>query len=86
MPRESDVIGGALVLAERATNNVTRLVNAMAKINEPDTPLINVNARLQNKLDIEYTKTVIDSLGRIARSLSDLYERTTEQEEERAEQ
>ena len=81
MPKISDTINQALVLADNATQSVARLVNAMEKINEPDTPLINVNARLQNLLDIEATKTIIDSLDRVARSLSDLYERTTEQEE-----
>ena len=81
MPKVSITINQALVLADNATQSVARLVNAMEKINELDTPLINVNARLQNKLDIEATKTIIDDLGRRARSLSDLYERTTEQEE-----
>lgn len=81
MQRVSDTISQALVLADNAVQSVARLVNAMEKINEPDTPLINVNARLQNQLDIEATKTIIDSLDRVARSLSDLYERTAEQEE-----
>lgn len=86
MQRVSDTINQALVLADNAIQSVARLVNAMEKINEPDTPLLNVNVRLQNQLDIESTKTVIDDLGRIARSLSDLHERTTEQEEERKDQ
>lgn len=83
MQRVSDTINQALVLADNAAQSAARLVNAMEKINELDTPLLNVNVRLQNRLDIECTKTVIDGLDRIARSLSDLYERTTSQEEER---
>lgn len=86
MTRESDVIGGALVLAERATNNATSLVSAMAKINELDSLLIDDGAHLQIEEDIENTMTILNELGRIARSLSDLYERTTEQEEERQNQ
>lgn len=86
MTRESDVIGGALVLAERATNNAVRLVSAMAKINELDSPLIDVAVRLQIEEDIEDTMTILNGLGRIARSLGDLYEWITGQEEERAKQ
>lgn len=83
MTRMSDVIGDALVLADNAAQSTARLIYAMEKINEPDTPLINVNIRLQNKLDIEYTKTVIDSLNRIARRLSILQEQTQEKEQDR---
>lgn len=83
MPKVSDTINQALVLADNATQSVARLINAMEKINELNSPLINVNMRLQNKLDIEATKTIIDSLDYIARSLSHLHERTTSQEEER---
>ncbi len=83
MPKVSITINQALVLADNATQSVERLVNAMEKINELDSPLINVNVRLQNKLDIEATKTIIDSLDYIARSLGDLYERTAGEEEER---
>ena len=86
MTRESDVIGGALVLAERATNNATSLVSAMAKINELDSPLIDVAVRLQIEEDIEDTMTILNGLGRIGRSLGDLYEWTTSQEEERGNQ
>lgn len=86
MTRESDVIGGALVLAERATNNATSLVSAMAKINELDSLLIDDGAHLQIEEDIEDTMTILNGLGRIARNLGDLYEWITSQEEERAEQ
>ena len=86
MTRESDVIGGALVLAERATNNATSLVSAMAKINELDSLLIDDGAHLQIEEDIEDTMTILNELGRIARSLGDLYEWITGQEEERAKQ
>lgn len=82
MPKISDTINQALVLADNATQSAARLVNALEKINEPDSPLINVNVRLQNRLDIECAKTIINSLDRIARSLSDLHERITGQEEE----
>lgn len=86
MTRESDVIGGALVLAERATNNATSLVSAMAKINELDSLLIDDGAHLQIEEDIENTMTILNELGRIARSLGDLYEWITSHEEERAKQ
>lgn len=86
MTRESDVIGGALVLAERATNNATSLVSAMAKINELDSLLIDGGAHLQIEEDIENTMTILNELGRIARSLGDLYEWITGTEEERENQ
>ena len=86
MTRESDVIVGALVLAEHATNNATSLVSAMAKINELDSLLIDDGAHLQIEEDIENTMTILNGLGRIARSLGDLYEWITGQEEERAKQ
>ena len=86
MTRESDVIGGALVLAERATNNATSLVSAMAKINKLDSLLIDDGAHLQIEEDIENTMTILNELGRIARSLGDLYEWITSQEEERENQ
>ncbi|MDU7239818.1 hypothetical protein [Actinomyces sp.] len=86
MTRESDVIGGALVLAERATNNATSLVSAMAKINELDSLLIDDGAHLQIEEDIENTMTILNELGRIARNLGDLYEWITDGEEERENQ
>ena len=86
MTRESDVIVGALVLAERATNNATSLVSAMAKINELDSLLIDDGAHLQIEEDIEDTMTILNGLGRIARNLGDLYEWITGGEEERENQ
>lgn len=83
MTRISDVIGDALAVAERAENNAASLVSAIKKINESDSPLINVNVALQNKLDIEYVMTVVDSLDRIARRLRTLQEQTEKKEEDK---
>lgn len=79
MPKVSFTINQALVLADNATQSAARLVNAMAKINELDSLLIDGGARLQIEEDIEDTMTILNGLGRIARNLGDLYEWTTGQ-------
>ncbi|WIK62588.1 hypothetical protein [Gleimia europaea] len=79
MPKVSDTISQALVLADNATQSAARLVSAMAKINELDSLLIDGGARLQIEEDIEDTMTILNGLGRIARNLGDLYEWTTGQ-------